>query len=256
MNTPSYLDSDVMNGLETEVFRAATPFPWANPQHLIKPDKFSELVSSLPSHSMFRPFFGKQRKHGQASHDRYVLDYDDSLEIASPWKEFIGELRSPMYRSFVARLLGMADVSFRFHWHFTPPGAQVSPHCDSRKKHGSQIFYLNTNADWNWDWGGETVLLDDGGQLSADSAPSFSDFENAYPAITNDNHSLIFGRRGNSWHGVRKIECPEGYYRKVFIVVFYGEKPTRISKSKNIMRNLKNRFSTKSQATKVKTPRY
>jgi hypothetical protein len=34
-----------------------------------------------------------------------------------------------------------------------------------------------------------------------------------------DNHSFIFARRGNSWHGVREIDCPEDRLRKVFIVV-------------------------------------
>ena len=33
------------------------------------------------------------------------------------------------------------------------------------------------------------------------------------------NRSLIFQSTGNSWHGVRAINCPEGHLRKVFIVV-------------------------------------
>ena len=33
------------------------------------------------------------------------------------------------------------------------------------------------------------------------------------------NYSLLFQRRGNSWHGVREIRCPQGRYRKIFIVV-------------------------------------
>jgi hypothetical protein len=41
----------------------------------------------------------------------------------------------------------------------------VSPHCDSPKKLGSHIFYLNTKEDWDPSWGGETLILDDGGRL-------------------------------------------------------------------------------------------
>jgi hypothetical protein len=33
------------------------------------------------------------------------------------------------------------------------------------------------------------------------------------------NQSLLFQRQGNSWHGVREIRCPQGRYRKIFIVV-------------------------------------
>ena len=126
----------------------------------------------MPELSRFRAFFGKQRKHGQASHDRYVLDYEDGMDLPAPWDQFIAELRSETYRKFVCRMLGVSHVRFRFHWHFTPNGGEVSPHCDSKGKIGSQIFYLNTSDDWQWDWGGETVILDDGGRISADNARS------------------------------------------------------------------------------------
>lgn len=256
MENPVYLNPDVLSKLDAKAFRSAMPFPWSNPQYFIRPDKFGELASSLPALSRFRSFFGKERKHNQASHDRYVLDYDESLKLPSAWSDFIEELKSERYRNFVGGLLGVDDVSFRFHWHFTPNGAQVSPHCDSRRKLGSHIFYFNTDEDWEWQWGGETVLLDDDGKFSADSAPLFEDFSAAYPANTRDNHSLIFGRRGNSWHGVRTISCPQGYYRKVFIVVFYGEKPTTISRSKGLIKRMKHTFTDSTKARKVKTPTY
>jgi len=256
MSSSAYLNSEILSELSAKTFQSAIPFPWANPPCFIRSERFLELAASLPAHSSFRPFFGKKRKHGQASHDRYVLDYEDGIELAPAWQAFITELKSTEYRSFVARLLDVPEVSFRFHWHFTPSGAQVSPHCDATHKLGSHIFYFNTEDDWNWNWGGQTVLLDDHGQFTADSSPSFEDFPTEYVASIKENHSLIFGRRGNSWHGVRKIECPEGYYRKVFIVVFYGEKPTYVRKSKNILRRMKRIFADSSKAQKVKTARY
>ena len=67
--------------------------------------------------------------------------------------------------------------------------------------------------------GGETVVLDDGGRLHPRSAPPFEAFDRAFPSQSLGNRSLIFTRRGNSWHGVREIRCPEGHMRKVFIVV-------------------------------------
>ena len=33
------------------------------------------------------------------------------------------------------------------------------------------------------------------------------------------NRSFLFVRQEKSWHGVKEIRCPEGAYRKVFIVV-------------------------------------
>lgn len=256
MTANTFLNSEVLNNLDAAIFQSATPFPWANPQNFVRSEKFTELVEALPSRSDFRPFFGKKRKHGQVSHDRYVLDYDSDIKLSPVWETFIGELRSSEYRAFIARLLNVRDVSFRFHWHYTPAGAQVSPHCDSRGKLGSHIFYFNTADDWRQEWGGETVLLDDENRFTPDSSPAFDDFSAVYPAKTLNNHSLIFGRRGNSWHGVRRLDCPEDYYRKVFIVVFYGDKPSRVSRFKTLRRNLLTRFSDKSKARKVKTERF
>lgn len=225
----AYLNPAVLDSIDPAAFQAAQPYPWANPQGFIREERYRELLDCLPDISEFRAFFGKQRKHGQASHDRFTLDYERGMALAQPWREFVEELCGDQYRQFVCRLLNVNDVRFRFHWHFTPNGGEVSPHCDSKGKIGSQIFYLNTGADWQWDWGGETVVLDDGGRISPDNAPAFEDFVAEYPAETRDNRSLIFGRRGNSWHGVRRINCPENYYRKVFIVVFEERRPLHMA---------------------------
>ena len=72
------------------------------------------------------------------------------------------------------------------------------------------------------------MILDDKGRIEADNAPAFEDFDAEYPAETRDNRSLIFGRQGNSWHGVRRINCPENHFRKVFIVVFEEHRPLRM----------------------------
>ena len=169
MNTAAvgYLNNTVLDAIDTGEFQNQDPFPWVNPWHFVSEERYQVLLDTVPDISRFRSFFGKQRKHGQASHDRYVLDYEQGMELAQPWQDFIDELCSKPYRKLVCRLLGVADVRFRFHWHFTPDGGEVSPHCDSKSKIGSQIFYLNTGQDWNRDWGGETVVLDDGGRFEA-----------------------------------------------------------------------------------------
>ena len=229
METKNYLNKQAMEAIDPRTFRAEKPFPWVNPQDFILPDRYQELLDSMPELSKFHASFGVERKHGQASHDRYVLDYEEGMELSEPWEDFILELRSDSYRHFVARLLNVSSVRFRFHWHFTPNGGEVSPHCDSITKIGSQIFYLNTEEDWDHSWGGETVVLDDGGKIETGSSPEFDDFIAEYTAETRGNRSLIFGRRGNSWHGVRRINCPEDRYRKVFIVVFEESRPVKMA---------------------------
>jgi hypothetical protein len=177
------------------------------------------LIETCPEVERFNPFFGVTRKHGQQSHDRFTLEYRDDLDIAPEWKQFVAELKSPEYMSFLLRLTGRRSLSLAFHWHFTPQGCSVSPHCDGQHKIGSHIFYLNTETDWKEEWGGQTVVLDDGGRFERRSAPKFEDFDRAIDAQTLGNYSFLFARQGNSWHGVRELRCPEGMYRKVFIVV-------------------------------------
>ena len=229
MVSNNYLNPTALDAINAGNFQAQRPFPWVNPQHFIVEDRYCELLKNLPDIGNFNAFFGKQRKHGQTSHDRYILDYERGMELAPQWRDFVEELCGERYRTFICGLLNVSHVRFRFHWHFTPSGGEVSPHCDSKGKLGSQIFYLNTADDWQWAWGGETVILDDKGRFAADSAPSFDDFDAEYPAATKDNRSILFGRRGNSWHGVRRINCPEHYYRKVFIVVFEEYRPLRMT---------------------------
>jgi hypothetical protein len=214
-----YLDKTGLNGLDAQAFRSRRPYPWCNPAGLLHEPALRRLQEDLPPQSMFNAVFGKARKHGQRSHDRYALEYQPGLALAASWRAFIDELQGPVYRRFLARMTGSDAFELRFHWHYTPGGSSVSPHCDAPRKLGSHIFYLNSSADWDPAWGGETVILDDAGRFSPRSAPAFEDFASAAPSRTLGNYSLLFARNGNSWHGVRETRCPAAALRKVFIVV-------------------------------------
>ncbi len=215
----TYLNFDHLNRIDGDAFRSQQPYPWINPEGLLTEDGYHRLRDSLPDLSLFESRFGHSRKYGQKSHDRYSLEWTDELQVATPWKQFIGELRGHDYQHFLRRLLGTNSFHVSFHWHYTPNGCSVSPHCDAKRKLGSHIFYFNTKEDWDPSWGGETLILDDHGRFSPDSAPGFEDFDRALGAQALGNYSLLFTRKGNSWHGVREIRCPEGALRKVFIVV-------------------------------------
>jgi hypothetical protein len=215
----TYIDFNRLQQLSPAEFQNARPYPWINPQGVLTDDGFRRLIATSPSIEQLHPYFGVARKHGQQSHDRYVLEYRPDLDLAPEWKAFIAELQSTEYMSFLRRISGLPSLSLRFHWHYTPRGCSVSPHCDAQHKIGSHIFYLNAADEWKEEWGGQTVVLDDGGRFERRSSPRFEDFDREIDAKTLGNYSFLFARRGNSWHGVRAIECPDGFYRKVFIVV-------------------------------------
>lgn len=216
----NYLDFRRIDEIDPVAFRTAKPYPWMNPEGLLTETGYQCLRETLPEVSMFERRFGEQRKYGQKSHDRFALEYHNDLPVPQPWKEFITELQGERYRGFISQLLGTRSFELRFHWHYTPNGCSVSPHCDARRKLGSHIFYFNTAEDWDPAWGGETVILDDRGRFSNRLAPAFADFDQEFGAHALGNRSLIFARKGNSWHGVREIRCPDHCLRKVFIVVF------------------------------------
>jgi hypothetical protein len=223
----NYLDYEKLENFEGREFRQRKPYPWTNPQGILTDEGFQYLVSHLPDFSLFEKSFGYARRFGQKGHDKYALHYDRNLPIDPAWHAFVEELQAPPYRRFLRKLYGLRPMKLSFHWHWSESGNSVSPHCDSRSKIGSHIFYLNTDDDWKAEWGGQTLVLDDHGKLSWQSAPEFSEFEEPIVADAIGNRSMAFKRTPHSWHGVKAIDCPDGYFRKVFIVAVERVRPIR-----------------------------
>jgi hypothetical protein len=215
----TYLDFQRISAIDPRLFQQEKPYPWINPADLLTTEGHEQLLATLPDVSLFQRRFGVTRAHGQPSHDRFTLEYQDGLPLAPAWKAFVDELHGKEYQTWLRRLFNVSSLDLTLHWHYTPNGCSVSPHCDAKHKLGSHIFYLNTEQDWEEHWGGETVILDDEGKFDRKSAPSFEDFKEATASKAIGNYSLLFARKGNSWHGVREIQCPNDHMRKVFIVV-------------------------------------
>lgn len=238
---PKYLDFEKLEAIDPAGFRATKPYPWINPGRLLTDEGYECLLNNMPDVALFEKKFGYERIAGQKPHDRYSLEYTSSTPVPAPWKEFIGELCSDRYRNAIVRLYDAKKINFRFHWHYTPNGCSVSPHTDSVREHGSQLFYFNSEEEWDPAWGGHTLVLDDGGQLEFGSAPAFDDFLSEISAECLGNHSLIFQRTAHSWHAVREIQCPEGRMRRVFIVVANPENAYRRIRDR-VMRKKIQRF--------------
>lgn len=237
----NFLDFDKLEAIDAAAFRDTHPYPWINPQGLLTEQGFEQLLSNMPDVSLFEKKFGYERIAGQKPHDRYSLEYAPDTPVPAPWKAFIAELCSDRYRLALAKLFNARKINLRFHWHYTPDGCSVSPHTDSVREHGSQIFYFNSEQDWNPDWGGDTLVLDDGGRMEFESAPTLDDFNNEIAARSLGNYSLIFQRTRHSWHAVREINCPEDRLRRVFIVVSNPENLYRTLRDK-VMRKQVHRF--------------
>lgn len=209
---------------QAPAFLGTKPFPWLGLQGVLHDDAFRRLSAELPRHELFQPEFGKARGYGQQSHDRYALQYRPRLdaELSPAWREFVGELQGDAYRDFLRTLYGLAPgerTVLSMHWHHAASGGSVSPHTDARRKVGSHIFYFNTPEDWDPAWGGQTVVLDDGGALSPHASPPFGSLPQVAASEILGNRSFVFKRTEHSWHAVNPIRCPPDRLRKVFIVV-------------------------------------
>lgn len=200
-------------------YRACAPFPWMEFTGLVREDAYAELRASLPPPELFERSFGLRRWHGQQPHDRYVLEYRRDLPVAPVWHEFVAELCAERYRRHLCALLEVERVTLNFHWHYTPAGCAISPHTDSTRKAGSQIFYFNSNDDWDPAWGGQTLLLEPRKPLRSGTAPTFDGFNRVGAVGPVGNRSLLFSRTDRSWHGMEPLMAPADRLRRVFIVV-------------------------------------
>lgn len=214
-----YIDFDKLESITHDEFWATKPYPYANCEGLLTEEGFDALLHNMPSIDLFFHNVGKERRAGQAPHDRYSLEYAPGVEVPKPWQEFLAELCSDRYRANICRLFDAKKVEFRFHWHYTPTGCWVSPHTDSPREHGSHLFYFNSEADWDPSWGGDTLVLDDGGKLDYNTAPDLEEFEGEIACQSIGNYSSIMKRTDHAWHAVRPITCPEGNFRKLFVAV-------------------------------------
>jgi 2OG-Fe(II) oxygenase superfamily len=216
----TFLNTNALDAINAQEFQAIKPFPFLEIKDILTRDGHQALIRGLPDPTTFSQVFGRRRRYGQRSHDRFVLQYHPLKAIPELWRDFIRELNGEPYRQFAARLLGRDDFLLHCHWHYTPRGCSVSPHCDTEWKLGAHIFYLNTASDWDPAWGGETIALGGKQGLDPRSAPEFDDFPVQIASHPLGNRSLIFRRDAESWHGVRPLQCPLGALRKVFIVEF------------------------------------
>jgi len=214
-----YLNRERLQSLPSENFKNRSPYPWVEVENSLTEEAYARLRANLPPIEVgFDRQVGIQRAYGQAPHDRYLLHYRPGIPIAQPWQEFIAELQSPIYQSFLRRMLGDHKFILTFEWYYAWEGCAVSPHCDAARKLATHIFYFNTQDDWNNEWGGQILILDGERKFRAHSGPTFDQLKVAASLDPRGNGSLLFQRAPHSWHGVRPLACPPGKLRRLFIV--------------------------------------
>jgi hypothetical protein len=219
------LNFEILDKITEKEFVNNKAFPYIYIKNTLHEDSYEDLIKTMPNIDNFEKAINITRNYGQQSHDRWGYGgwTDRNLKISDPWKKLIKELKSSKYKKFLSRLFRTDNLAIRFMWHYATKGQSISPHYDSPRKLGSHIFYFNDD-DWNPAWGGQTVLcFDKKNKILKESAPSLEDFDEKFSAENSKNCSLIFRNSEKSWHSVSSLNCPEGKFRKVFIVVIENE---------------------------------
>ena len=213
-----YLNLERMRQIDPQAFRERRPFPWVSVRGFVNDDGFRRLCNTLPDINTFARHSSRKGGYG----DLHALQCRPGLEVAQPWRDFIGELQSAEYGDFLRRLFGLSRrqrMELTRLWQYEGAGFSIAPLVDARRIMGSHIYYLNTEADWDPGWGGQTVVLDDEGRFRVRERPGFGDLRQVAASEILGNQSFIFQRNEHSWHGVRPLTCPPDRLRKVFIVV-------------------------------------
>jgi hypothetical protein len=246
----TFFDPHVLESLTLEEFRAREPFPWHSFDGLLTDDAFARLRADFPRRDLFEWREGLQGQHYTRPHDRWFLEYRPDepsapgsarlSDLPDVWQRFLGELQgNTHYRELVTEWLGLDEYELRLTWHLGVTGSEVSPHLDTDKKIGTHIYYFNSADDWDPAWGGNLLVLKNDANGRKD--PDFSDLTQEAEVDTLGNRSFLFKNSPRSLHGVRRLECPSGRYRRLFNVCY--EHPPRQPQHASLAKRLHKRLA-------------
>ena len=190
--------------------------PHANFVDFIQPKYYRGLLKHFPTDDLFKDEFPEERKHGQRPHCRRFFCigetqgskyFDDYLlepnKLPPIWQNFIMTIyNSGQYKSFIRRALDCKDFKFRFDFHRTRGGLDVSPHIDSLGKIGSHLFYFMPD-EWTDLSGGKTIFYL--GKKVNKMNPEPKDFKKSVTTSVIGNRSCLFKNVEDGWHGVTKV---------------------------------------------------
>ena len=215
---------------EQRQFSITKPSPYDEFENIIKPDIYEQWLNEFPPEELFKDEFPETRKHGQRPHCRkfmcyttenkmsyfnnYMINLSDLPNIWTEFSEYIYNDRD--YKQWIADMLKIKNFYFRFDFHRTQNGLDVSPHVDSHTKFGSHLFYFMPEG-WKEEYGGQTIFYE--GLNKNVLNPEAEDFSSYTTTTTSGNRSCLFKNVPNGWHGVTRINTPVGIVRQIFNLV-------------------------------------
>jgi hypothetical protein len=216
-STPSTtpLDEEALR----RAYRAAEPFPFVVIDGFLEAGFARELASSLPSLESAR----RSGREFKAVNERGKVQVTRS-EAFPPAVRALNELMAaPALLGALERITGvrglLADEELVGGGiHLMDRGAHLDVHVDFDRIEERNLYrrlnlLLFLNEDWKDEWGGELELWD-------------ADVKRRHHAFAPRlNRLVLFETSDHSFHGVRRVRCPDGVLRRSFATYYYTREP-------------------------------
>lgn len=201
-----------------ELFRrysTASPYPWISIDNFLKPDFADALAASYPS---YEDALGLGREF-KAINETKKTQVVDSQKYPAPVLQVHQLFASDAWLELVSKLTGIPNVLADPDMngggmHLYASGALLDVHVDfnyveKKQWHRRLNILLFLNKNWQSDWGGQFEIWNsDVSELGAALEPVF-------------NRCVLFETSEMSYHGVRKVQCPEQVTRNSFAAYYY-----------------------------------
>ena len=210
---------DLLNPLDVDAlarsFRSADPFPHLVFESFLVPDFARAVAAAYPK---FDDAAKVGHQFAKVNERRKVQVCDSSL-FPPPVRQLADLVNGPAFLALLERITGipnlLADETFGGGGiHETAAGGWLDVHVDfnyfeSRDWHRRLNLLVFLNEQWPESWGGELELWDEKVERCHRSV---------LPTL---NRAVLFETSRISYHGVQRIACPDGVYRKSFAAYYY-----------------------------------
>ncbi len=208
-------------------FRSVLPVPHMVVDDFLQPDFARTVAASYPDFEAALPL-GKSYR---AVHESGKVQVTETPKFPEPVLRLHEALAAPAFLDTLSRITGIQNLLADPElvgggMHLMRAGARLDVHVDFNMLKDRALYRrLNIlvfmNPDWQSEWGGQLEFWDaDVRRCVASLEPRF-------------NRCVFFETSETSFHGVRKVTCPQGRSRNSFAGYYYTEEAPSGSAAKH-----------------------
>lgn len=197
----------------------AKPYPFFVIDEFLESDFVDRVIGEYPPFDRAKEIgrsFEKVNEQGK-------VQITDSSLFPPEVARLHAALSAPSFLAELSQITGIANLRAdpKLHgggMHITRKSGRLDVHADFNFLEDIKLFrrlniLVYLNAEWDPSWGGGLELWD----------PEVTRRE--FYCLPRKNRCLLFETTKTSFHGVEKVQCPEGKQRQSFAAYYYTEEP-------------------------------